>query len=434
MPSRRRKTRTIRVNYLTRAEGESALHIRLRDGEVADLRLEIFEPPRFFESFLRGRESREAPDITARICGICPVAYQMSTVHAFEKLYGIAIDPAVRALRRLYYCGEWIESHALHIHMLAAPDFLGCDSVITLAEKNREAVERGLRIKKAGNAIVAKLGGRSVHPVGACIGGFTRAPRPGELTDLHEQLLRARDDAVECVRWVSRFDLPAVEHDIEFVSLRHSGEYPMNEGRIVSSKGLDAAADDFDRFFEEHQVPYSNALHCKIKGRGPYFLGPLARVNLNFDLLGSDVVSVARDTGIAWPNSNPYTSIVARALEILYAIDEALRVIDAYEPPAASAASFEPHAGVGRAITEAPRGSLYHAYETDEHGLIKSARIVPPTSQNQARIEADLRALISDLSEKPQAEVTRACEMAIRNYDPCISCSTHFLKLEIERC
>jgi sulfhydrogenase subunit alpha len=433
MPSRRAKSRTIQVNYLARAEGEGALRIHLRDGELVDLRLEIFEAPRFFESFLRGRDSREAPDLTARICGICPVAYQMSTVHAFERLYGIAIDPAVRELRRLYLCGEWIESHALHIHMLAAPDFLGCDSIITLADKDRAAVERGLRIKKAGNAIVATLGGRSVHPVGACIGGFTRVPRRDDLADLREQLLRVRADAVECVRWVSRFDLPAVTRDIEFVSLRHPHEYPMNEGRIASSKGIDATPDDFDDFFEEHQVPYSNALHCKVKGRGPYFLGPLARVNLNFDRLGPQVTSVARATGIAWPNSNPYTSIVARALEVLYAIDEAVRVIDAYQPPAAPAASFEPRSGVGRAITEAPRGSLYHAFETDERGLIHSARIVPPTSQNQARIETDLREMVPDIVQRSQAEATHMCEMAIRNYDPCISCSTHFLKLEIER-
>jgi len=426
-------TKTIKVDYIARVEGESSLQLDIRDGRVEGVRLSIFEPPRFFESFLRGRDSREAPDLTARICGICPVAYQMSTVHAFERLYDITIDPAVRELRRLYLCGEWIESHALHIHMLAAPDFLGCDSIITLADKHREAVERGLRMKKVGNAIVAALGGRSVHPVGACIGGFTRAPRRDQLADLREQLLRVRNDAVECVRWVSHFDLPAVTRDIEFVSLRHPDEYPMNEGRIASSKGIDAAPDDFDDFFEEHQVPYSNALHCKVKGRGPYFLGPLARVNLNFDRMSLDVTSVARDTGIPWPNSNPYTSIVARALEVLYAIDEAVRVIDGYQPPPAPAASFEVCSGVGRAITEAPRGSLYHAFETDEHGLIHSARIVPPTSQNQARIEADLRELVPDVIQRGQAEATRMCETAIRNYDPCISCSTHFLKLEIER-
>jgi sulfhydrogenase subunit alpha len=432
MQSEKPSSRTIQVNYLSRAEGEGALHITLRDGQLLDLRLEIFEPPRFYEAFLRGRDSQEVPDLTARICGICPVAYQMSSVHALERLYGVEIDPAVRALRRLYYCGEWIESHTLHIHMLAAPDFLGCESVITLAEKDREAVERGLRLKKVGNAIVARLGGRSVHPVGACIGGFTRAPKREELKKLREQLLRVRDDAFECVRWVSGFDLPAVNRDIEFVALCHPAEYPMNEGSIVSSKGIQAAQAKFDEFFEEHQVPYSNALHARVKGRGPYFLGPLARLNLNFERLGPDVCSVARDTGIPWPNSNPYTSIVARALEVLYAIDEAIRIIDCYEPLSRPASRFETRAGIGRAITEAPRGSLYHSYETDERGLIRSARIVPPTSQNQARIEADLRELVPDILRSTKAEATRACEMAIRNYDPCISCSTHFLKLEIE--
>ena len=433
MQSRAKKNKTIHIDYLARVEGECALHIRMRDGQVADLRLEIFEPPRFFEAFLRGRDCREIPDLTARICGICPVAYQMSTVHAFERSFGISIDPAVRALRRLYFCGEWLESHSLHIHMLAAPDFLGCESVVTMAEKNRGAVERGLRIKKVGNAIVAALGGRSVHPVGACIGGFTRAPSRAQLSVLREQLLKIRDDAIECVRWVSGFDLPDLSRDIEFVSLQHPDEYPMNEGRIVSNRGIDAPVDEFDNLFEEHQVPYSHALHCKVKGRGPYFLGPLARINLNFDRLGSDIIAIARETGISWPSSNPYDSIVARALEVLYAIDEAVRVIDHYEPPAAHAVSFEPRAGVGRAITEAPRGSLYHAFETDDRGLLRSVRIVPPTSQNQARIEADLRELAPELVEQPQPVATRMCEMAIRNYDPCISCSTHFLKLEIEK-
>jgi coenzyme F420-reducing hydrogenase alpha subunit len=431
MPSSKGKTKTIHVSMLTRVEGEGALHLTVEGGKVVDLRFEIFEPPRFFEALLRGRHAAEAPDITARICGICPVAYQMSAVHALERIFRVEIDPAVRALRRLYYCGEWIESHALHIHMLAAPDFLGCESVVTLAEKDRPAVERGLRMKKVGNSIIALLGGRSVHPVGACIGGFTRTPRPAELKTLREELLRSRDDAVACASWVAHFDLPVRALDIEFVSLRHPDEYPMNEGRVVSSKGVDCAQEEFDDCFEEHQVPHSNALHAKVKGRGAYFLGPLARVNLNFERLGSAVTGVARDIGVAFPNSNPYTSIVARALEIIYAVDEARRIIDAYEPPTIPAAGYTPRAGVGRAITEAPRGMLYQAYETDDRGLIHSARIVPPTSQNQAQMEADLRDLAPAILRRSQAEATRLCETAIRSYDPCISCATHFLKLSI---
>jgi coenzyme F420-reducing hydrogenase alpha subunit len=431
MPSNKAKTKTIHVGMLTRVEGEGALHLTVEGGKLVDLRFEIFEPPRFFEALLRGRHASEAADITARICGICPVAYQMSALHALEGLFRVEIDPAVRALRRLYYCGEWIESHALHIHMLAAPDFLGCESVVSLAEKHRPAVERGLRIKKAGNNIIKLLGGRSVHPVGVCIGGFTRAPRAAELATVRDELARIREDALACVRWVAAFDLPDRHLDIEFVSLRHPDEYPMNEGRVVSSSGLDCAQAEFDDCFEEHQVPHSNALHAKVKGRGPYFLGPLARVNLNFDRLGPDLAGVAREVGVSFPNANPYTSIVARALEILYAIDEAVRIINAYEPPAAPAAPFTARAGIGRAITEAPRGMLYQAYETDDRGLIRSARIVPPTSQNQAQMEADLRELAPAILSRSQAEATHLCETVIRNYDPCISCATHFLKLDI---
>ncbi len=433
MPSRGKKSRTIQIGYLTRVEGEGALHLTIRDGKLADLRFQIFEPPRFFEAFLRGRHASEVPDINARICGICPVAYQMSTVHALERLFGVQIHPSVRDLRRLYYCGEWIESHTLHVHMLAAPDFLGCESVVTMAGKHRDAVERGLRIKKAGNAIIEALGGRSVHPVGACIGGFTRAPRPDELTRLRDLLLRVRDDAAEAVRWVAGFDLPDRSLDIEFVALHHADEYAMNEGRIASSKGIDCMQEAFDEHFQEQQVSYSNALHARVKGRGAYFVGPLARVNLNFDQLGADTIALARRTGIPWPNSNPYTSIVARALEVFYAISEALRIIDSYQPPPKPAADWQPRAGLGRAVTEAPRGALYHSYETDERGIIRAARIVPPTSQNQARMEEDLRALVPEVLALDQAAATRLCETAIRNYDPCISCSTHFLKLEVER-
>ncbi len=433
MPSTRAKRRIVRVDTLSRVEGGGSLHLAVEGDRVVDLRLALFEPPRFFDALLRGRHAAEAPDLTARICGICPVAYQMSAVHALERLFGVAIDPAVRALRRLYYCGEWIESHALHVFMLAAPDFLGCESAITLAQKDRAAVERGLRLRKAGNAIIALLGGRSVHPVSACIGGFTRAPRPAELAGTRADLERAREDARAAVRWVSGFDLPDRDLDIEFVSLRQPGEYPMNEGRMVSNKGIDCAQDEFGDVFAEHQVPYSNALHATVKGRGPYLLGPLARVNLNFEELGPAVTEVARETHVAWPSSNPSVSIVARALEIFYGVEEAIRIIDTYEPPVAPAASWTPRAGVGRAVTEAPRGSLYHAYETDERGMIRSAHIVPPTAQNQAQIEADLRALVPAILPLSRAEATRRCEMVIRSYDPCISCATHFLDLTIER-
>ena len=424
------RTRTITVGSLARVEGEGALHLTVENGQVTDLRLEIFEPPRFFEAFLRGREAAEVPDLVARICGICPVAYQMSAVHALERALGVAVDPRLRALRRLFYCGEWIESHALHVHLLSAPDFLGCESVVDLAARERAAVERGLRLKQVGNAIIRLLDGRSVHPVGACVGGFSRVPAPAELRELRRALERARDDAVACVRWVAGFDLPERHADVEYVALRHPHEYPMNEGRLVSSRGLDGTAEDFETLIREEQVLHSTALHARIVGRGHYLVGPLARLNLNLDRLPPMVAAVARDSG-SWPSTNVFTSIVARAIEILLAVDEAARLIDAYEPPERAAAAWAPRAGRGVAITEAPRGILYHAYEVAEDGRIVTARIVPPTSQNQAQIEADLRELAPSLLERARPEATRLCETLIRSYDPCISCATHFLRLEI---
>jgi coenzyme F420-reducing hydrogenase alpha subunit len=425
------KTKTLAIDLLTRVEGEGALRVTVDGGRVVDLRLRIFEPPRFFEAFLRGRAAAELPDLVARICGICPVAYQMSAVHAIERAFGVTVDPEIRALRRLYYCGEWIESHSLHVHLLAAPDFFGCESAIELARKDRATVERGLRLKKAGNAIVAALGGRSVHPVGVTIGGFTRAPTRRELALLRHDLERARADALDCLRWAAGLPFPEQMLDAEFVSLRHPHEYALNEGRIVSSAGIDVAVEAFDDTFEEYQVPDSNALHARVRGRGAYFVGPLARLNLNHDRLPASVTSALRDAGVRLPSRNPFHSIVARAAEMIYALEEAIRIIDAYDVPARPHVPFEPRAGRGAAITEAPRGSLYVAVETDARGLVVAVKITPPTSQNLAQIENDLATTAVETLNLPRARAALAFEAQIRNYDPCISCSTHFLRLEV---
>ena len=279
------KTRTIKVDYLARVEGEGALLVKIKGGVVTDVKLKIFEPPRFFEAFLRGRDYREAPDITARICGICPIAYQMSACHAMEDACGVTVDGQLRALRRLIYCGEWIESHTLHIYMLHAPDFLGYESAIHMAKDHAAIVQRGLQLKKAGNQIVSTVGGREVHPVNIRVGGFYRVPTKGELAPLAERLKWARDAALETVRWTATLPFPEFEQDYEFVALRHPDEYPFNEGRIVSNRGLDIAARDYDMHFAEEQVPHSNALHSVLKERGAYFVGPMARYSLNFDRL-----------------------------------------------------------------------------------------------------------------------------------------------------
>ncbi len=432
-------SRTITVRALARVEGEGGLTIRLRDGQVEAVELRIFEPPRFYEAFLRGRSALEVPDITARICGICPVAYQMSSVHAIEKIYGVTMTPELRALRRLLYCGEWIESHTLHIYMLHAPDFLGFESAIAMAQASPEladVVRRGLRIKKAGNRIVRVIGGREVHPINVKVGGFYRVPRRDELTALVEDLKWGLDAALETVRWTATLPVADFADDYDFVSLRHPHEYPMNEGRLVSSRGLDITQEEYADHFEEYQVPHSNALQSRRRhastDSGAYFVGPLARWHLNADRASPLVREAAAATGIALTTGNPFIGIVARSLEVLLAFEDALRLIGTYEPPAEPAVAFEPCAGIGEAITEAPRGILYHRYETDEAGFLKSACIIPPTSQNQLQMEHDLVRMAPQLVALPEAEAALRAEYVIRNYDPCISCATHFLKFKVE--
>ncbi|PQA85971.1 Ni/Fe hydrogenase subunit alpha [Hyphococcus luteus] len=425
--------RTINVEYLARVEGEGALNATIRDGVVEQVELNIFEPPRFFEAFLRGRDFREAPDITARICGICPVAYQMSAVHAMEAACGGALPDPLHVLRRLLYCGEWIESHVLHIFMLHAPDFLGCHGVVEMAKTHGDLVRRALRMKKAGNAIVATVGGREVHPVNVRVGGFYRAPRRADLLKLRDELQWARDAAIETLNWAAGLPYPDYERDYLLVALRNPSHYPMNEGRIVSSAGLDIPYDDFENHFQEIHVPHSTALHGRTKQGRSYLVGPLARFALNHDRLSPEIVALAEKAGLTPSCRNPYKSLIARAVEVLFAFDLALEIIDGYREPDAPAIDVEPREANGRWATEAPRGLLYHRYEIGDDGLIKEARIVPPTSQNQPSIEKDVRGVIEANLDMADDVLQHRCEQTIRNYDPCISCSTHFLKLNIER-
>ena len=427
------RTKTIRTDALARVEGEGAMYVRISGREVEDVKLNIYEPPRFFEAFLRGRGFTEVPDITARICGICPVAYQMSSVTAMEQACGVEVTGQLRALRRLIYCGEWIESHALHVFMLHAPDFLGYQSAIELARDNPEVVTSALELKKTGNELMTVVGGREVHPINVRVGGWYRAPRKRELQPLVEKLERAREIALEAVRITAGFEFPDYEQDYELVALDQPDEYPIDRGRIASNRGLDILVDEYEEHFVEEHVEWSNALHSRIIERGSYLCGPLARFALAADRLSPVAREAARDAGIEPSERNPFKSIVVRSVELVYAADEALRIIAEYEEPDAPAVEVEPRAGVGHGCTEAPRGILYHRYEIDDQGSIVDAKIVPPTSQNQRTIEEDLRGVVERSLDLPDEELTIRCEQTIRNYDPCISCATHFLTLDVER-
>ena len=433
MDSEPREVRRISVGALARVEGEGAMRVRVHGRTVEEVALDIYEPPRFFEAFLRGRAYTEPPDITARICGICPVAYQTSAVQAIEAACGVEVDASVQALRRLLYCGEWIQSHALHIYLLHAPDFLGYASALELAKVVPDVVQRGLTLKKAGNDLMQVVGGRAVHPVNVRVGGFYRAPAASELEALVEPLQRALEAAEETVRWVGGFTFPDFEHDHEYVALRHPRDYPMEAGRMVSDRGLDIGPEAFEDHVEELHVEHSNALHAVLRGRGTYMTGPLARYSLNFDRLSSRAQTAAREAGLGPTCRNPFKSIVVRAVETLYAVEEALSLVQRYRRPEPSAADVPPRAGRGSGWSEAPRGLLYHRYTLAADGTIEEAVITPPTSQNQRAIEDDLARFVEAHLDLDDQALTWQCEQAIRNYDPCISCATHFLDLSVER-
>jgi sulfhydrogenase subunit alpha len=419
------KKKILKISALARVEGEGGILIETKDGRVTKVRLNIFEAPRLFESFLRGRHFAEVPDITARICGICPVAYQMSSTHAMEKVCGIVLDGQLRELRRLLYCGEWIESHALHVFLLHAPGFLGYADVMQMSKDHREVVLKGLQIKKVGNEILSLMGGREIHPVNVRVGGFYRVPAKGELSQVGERLKWARDAALEMVRWTAALPFPEFEQEYEFVAMRHPAEYPLNEGRIVSSKGLDIGVNEYDDYFGEEQAEHSSALRSARKGGGAYITGPLARYSINFDRFSRMVREAAKEAGLGTVCRNPFQSIIVRSLEILYACEEGLRIIKGYEMPERPFVEVLPRGGTGYGCTEAPRGILYHRYTVDDAGIIHDAKIVPPTSQNQRIIEEDLYQFASAHTTLSKDELTLRCEQVVRNYDPCISCATH---------
>jgi sulfhydrogenase subunit alpha len=423
------------VKSLARVEGEGSLRVRVVDGVIEIAEFSIYEPPRFFERLLRGRGIGEVPDLVARICGICPVAYQMTACGAIEAALGIAVPPDIRRLRRLLYCGEWIQSHALHVHLLHLPDFLGVESGFALAATHPDLVNRGLRLKALGSRIMEVVGGRAVHPVNVAIGGFHRAPSAAAIRALVPELEWGLAAAVELVAEVSRLDFPGVPRDVACVGLRPEAGYPIDDGRIVSSDGLDIAAGDYERHFSERQMPWSTALHSvRLPEETPYLVGPLARMNLCHDRLPPVARRAAEACGVEFPLRLSAQSIVARALEIAVACEEALAIARAaVADVAACRVAFAPRVATACHATEAPRGLLWQRYSIDAGGLVTAAAIVPPTSQNQAMIEADLRAMLPGVLDRDDATATHACERLIRDYDPCISCATHFLRLAVDR-
>jgi sulfhydrogenase subunit alpha len=425
---------TFEVVGIARVEGEGTLRLHVADGEVREARLSIFEAPRYFEKLVVGRTPNEVVDIVARICGICPVAYQMGASMAFEHLFEVEIDPQVRALRKLFYWGEWIESHALHVYMLHAPDFLGYESAIAMARDHKPVVEQALRLKRTGNEIMKLIGGRAIHPVSMRVGGFSKTPTTERIRALSEPLTEALTLSQATLKLVAAFKAPKFEREPLYVAIKHPIEYGLNEGRIVSTDGIDVPLWGWREAFREEQHEGSNALHARTTDGRTYMLGPSARVTLNADQLHPLAREALDASGLAGQIArNPYWSIAARAVELIHASASALEIVDSYEEPALPFTPWTPREGETGWGTEAPRGICWHHYDVDEAGKVVAAQIIAPTGQNQGMIEQDLAQFAPQVLSLPHAEATIRLEQLIRAYDPCISCATHFLTLELVR-
>ena len=421
------KKKSIRVNQLARVEGEGAFTLRLDPWGQVEARLKVFEAPRLFEGFLKGRYLNEVPDLTARICGICPVAHQISAAVAVENACRVTVATGADILRRIMLCGEWIESHALHVYLLHAPDFLNCSDGFRLARATGDwrSLDRGLWLKKVGNDIVARIGGREIHPVNLRVGGFYRAPSTSELTSLIDRLQWALEAACETVRWVAGFDYPEFERDYTYLALSAPGAYPMVGGRLVSNRGLNVGVSDFEKHVVPRQVQHSTALFHSLRGSASLSTGPLARFNLRGNRLSGAAARAAAENGLTAPCCNPFKSILVRSVELVHACETALNLVRSYRQDEPSKKPMALKGAAGHGAVEAPRGVLYHRYGFNDAGYVTTARIITPTALNLAVAEEDLKELAARYSGLPRKELTWLCEQAIRNYDPCISCATH---------
>jgi len=422
------REREIQVGYISRVEGQGSLEIRVSSGNIEELRFEIFEPPKFFEAFLVGRHCSEVHELTSRICGICPVPHQITALRAVENAMGIHVSDQTRELRKLMNYGSHIQSHILNLYFLAAPDYLGYESLLPMVKEHLTVVKRALKLKKLGNDIVELVGGRAVHPISAVINGFTKIPEKEDVELMRKRLLDAKQDARDTIEFFSSLEMPEFIRKSEHVALSSPEEFAINEGFLASTEGIRVEEQRYRECFKESEVNYSWSKHSGIVGRGSFLVGPLARVNLNFERLSHDAKKLAKEAGFRVPNFNPFMSHMARALEIVNAIDKCIDIIDAV-PLKEEDRSYEVRSGTGSAVTEAPRGILYHMYKIGEDGLVMKADIVTPTAQNAKNIENDLRELVPSIADLPDDEATLRCEMLVRAYDPCISCSVHYINL-----
>ena len=421
----------IDIHHVTRVEGHGNVVVDVANGQLQKCDLEIVETPRFFEAMLRGRPFSEASHITSRICGICAVGHATASLRATENALGIEPSPQTKLLRRLNFLGEMLDSHVLHAYMLVAPDFLNVGSVIPLAKTAPDVVLRALRMKKLAGDTCKHICGRHTHPIAMTVGGFTHFPTAADLYELRERYEEARADVAETVALFQTLPIPSFTRYTEYIALRNAPLYGFIDGEIVSTDGGVWPIEQYRDVTNEYVVKHSSAKHTKNQ-RESYMVGALARFNVNYDLLHPAAKLAAEALGIQPVCTNPFMNTVAQVVEIAHCIEEGIELIDelllreiAWEEPIPPSRL----SGEGVGSCEVPRGILFHNYEI-EKGKIVGANCIIPTGQNLANIEADMRALVPTILDKPQPEIAHSLEMLVRAYDPCISCSTHLLKVD----
>lgn len=418
----------INIEHLARVEGEGSVRVEIKNGEVKDLKLNIWEPPRFFEGFLVGRRLDEVPDIVARICGICPVSHMTTAIRALEKASGFAAPEETEKIRKIMALSQMLSSHLVHLYMLVLPDFRRASSAVGMLPEFKPLLERFLRMKEAANSVTALFGGRAQHPVAMVIGGFTKPPSRDETGRVIKGLDSIKADALETLLMVSGLKYPEFENEGQYAALSDGNSYAVNRGEIVSNLGLRAKEDDYGLHFEESEVPYSNAKRTVLKGSSenplPLVVGAISRLNVNFGALHAEAKEAAGRAGLIPPFKNPFMNNFAQAVEIVHAVWEMTELLDGLS---GGICLYEVKAkeGFGAAVTEAPRGLLYHRYETDGRGNIRKADIVTPTAHNFLAIETSLRRLAQENASMPKAGLSLLLEMLVRASDPCFSCSVH---------
>lgn len=424
--------RTIVYDYISRVEGQGSLEVTVSNGKVSDVKLKIFEAPRFFEAFLRGRNALELPELASRICGICPISHVITSAKAVENALEVSLDERTIALRKALALSGIMQSHALHIYFLATPDFLGYPSAIAASKDLADVVRRGFRLKRVANMVSEYIGGRAVHPVTLTVGGFTRPPSAQRLEEIVKALDDASEDAFETVKLVSGFKYPEFEPNHVNVALSSGDGYAITEGVAKTSSGEYFEGRDYRGHVSEEQVPHSNTKRSTLKNNSSFKVGPVSRFNLNHDSLCDMAKEAAEKAGLKPPVRNPFKSTVVRAVEIVQAIEEMRSILEGgVNIPPPRKTRFRQ--STGAALTEAPRGLLYHSYAIDRDGNVLNADIVTPTAHNSWRIEKDICELVPSVAHLDEDALRSLLGMLVRAYDPCISCSVHAFTVKLTR-